>query len=75
MHQEIPTRSNAFRDEQESDQHARAIQKLANELQLPADEVKRCYTAILEGMKETAKVKAFLPVLVSRSVKERLRHR
>lgn len=72
MNQEVPARANVFLGEKEYDQHIRAIQKLAQELHLPHDEIERCYTAILEVLKKDAKVKAFLPVLVSRSVKERL---
>jgi len=75
MNQEIPVRANAFLDEKEYDQHTRAIQKLAQELQLPTDEIERYYTDILDVLKKDAKVKAFLPVLVSRSVKERLQRR
>ncbi|HUI68776.1 MAG TPA: DUF3562 domain-containing protein [Nitrospirota bacterium] len=67
--------SNPLSDEKEYDQHARAIQKLAQELGVPVEEVSRPYREILEVLKKEAKVRAFLPVLVSRSVKERLRQR
>jgi uncharacterized protein (DUF2126 family) len=59
----------------DQDQHARAIQKLAQELGVPVEEVNRSYRETLDKLKKDAKVKAFLPVLVSRSVKERLRQR
>ncbi|HUI68259.1 MAG TPA: DUF3562 domain-containing protein [Nitrospirota bacterium] len=62
-------------DEKEYDQHARAIQKLALELGVPVEEVNSLYREILEVFKREAKVRAFLPILVSRSVKERLRQR
>lgn len=75
MNQDIPVRANLFRDEKEYDQHARAIQKLVQELLLPPDEIQQCYTSVLDVLKKDAKVKAFLPVLVSRSVKERLQHK
>jgi len=75
MNPEMAARANVFFGEQENEQHARAIQKLAQELHLPHDEIERCYTAILDVLKKDAKVKAFLPVLVSRSVKERLQNR
>jgi len=61
-------------DEKEVDQHSRAIQKLAQELQLPADEIRQYYMADLDVLKKEARIRAFLPVLVSRSVKARLRH-
>jgi uncharacterized protein (DUF2126 family) len=66
---------NTLADEKEYDQHARAIQKLAQELGVPVEEVNRSYREILEVLKREAKVRAFLPILVSRSVKERLRQR
>ncbi|HTP04252.1 MAG TPA: DUF3562 domain-containing protein [Nitrospirota bacterium] len=66
---------NPLEDKKEYDQHARAIQKLAQELGVPVEEVNRPYREILEVLKKEAKVRAFLPILVSRSVKERLRQR
>lgn len=62
-------------DEKEYGQHARAIQKLAQELGVPVEEVNRSYWEILEVLKKEAKVRAFLPILVSRNVKERLQQR
>jgi flagellar biosynthesis protein FlhB len=61
--------------EKEYGQHARAIQKLAQELGVPVEEVNRSYREFLEVLKKEAKVSAFLPILVSRNVKERLRQR
>jgi flagellar biosynthesis protein FlhB len=61
--------------EKEYGHHARAIQKLAQELGVPVEEVNRSYREILEVLKKEAKVSAFLPILVSRNVKERLRQR
>jgi transcription initiation factor TFIIIB Brf1 subunit/transcription initiation factor TFIIB len=66
---------NPLADEKEYGQHARAIQKLAQELGVPVEEVNRSYREILDVLKKDAKVRAFLPILVSRSVKERLRQR
>jgi hypothetical protein len=62
-------------DEKEYGQHARAIQKLVQELGVPVEEVNRSYREILDVLKKDAKVRAFLPILVSRIVKERLQHR
>jgi hypothetical protein len=59
-------------DEKEYGQHARAIQKLVQELGVPVEEVNRSYREILDVLKKDAKVRAFLPILVSRIVKERL---
>lgn len=66
---------NPLEDEKEYGQHARAIQNLAQELGVPVEEVNRSYREILEVLKKEAKVKAFLPIIVSRIVKERLRQR
>ncbi len=64
--------NNPDRNEKERDQHARAIQRLAQELDFPAEEIARSYTEILEVLKKDATVRTFLPILVSRFVKERL---
>jgi len=62
-------------DEKEYGQHERAIQKLVKELGVPAEEVNRSYREILNVLKKDAKVRVFLPVLVSRIVKERIQRR
>jgi hypothetical protein len=62
-------------DEKEHDQHARAIRRLAQELGVPAEEVCRSYQEILSALKKGATVRTYLPILVSRNVKERLRQR
>ncbi len=59
----------------ENGQHDRAIQKLAQELGVPVEDVTRSYREVLDGLNKDATVKAFLPILVSRCVKERLQHR
>jgi uncharacterized protein (DUF2126 family) len=75
MPEQIVKNDNLLADDKEYDQHARAIQKLAQELGVPVEEVNRSYREILEVLKREAKVRAFLPILVSRSVKEKLRQR
>jgi hypothetical protein len=74
MDQKPAIPSGVLSDEKEVDQHSRAIQKLAHELQMPTDEIRQYYMSVLDVLKKEAKIRAFLPVLVSRSVKERLRH-
>jgi hypothetical protein len=59
----------------DNDQHVRAIDRLVNELGMRAENVNRCYREVLEELKKDAKVKAFLPILVSMGVKERLQQR
>ncbi|HXY55530.1 MAG TPA: DUF3562 domain-containing protein [Nitrospirota bacterium] len=61
-------------DEKDHGQHARAIQKLAQELGISVEEVSGLYRDILEVLKKDAKIRIFLPIIVSRIVKERLQH-
>ena len=56
-------------------QHVHAIDRLVNELGIPAEEVNRSYREILDELKKDVKVKAFLPILVSQGVKERLKQK
>jgi isopentenyldiphosphate isomerase len=55
------------------DLNAAAVQKLAQELGLPAEVVQRTYEEVLEQMKKEATIRTFLPILVSRHVREQLR--
>ena len=75
MYEQNVKNADSNADEKEYGQHERAIQKLVQELGVPVEEVNRSYNEILELLKKEAKVRAFLPVIVSRLVKERLRHR
>jgi uncharacterized protein (DUF2126 family) len=59
-------------DEKEIYQHIRAIDKLVNELGVPAEVVNQSYQEILTDLRKDVKMSAFLPVLVSRCVKGRL---
>jgi hypothetical protein len=59
-------------DEQECCLHLRAIYKLAHELGVPAEVVNQSYQETLADLRKDIKGTAFLPVLVSRCVKERL---
>jgi len=52
--------------------HFRAIQMLANEFSIPEGEVQALYEMMLGSLKETARVKDFLAILVSRNVKDRI---
>ncbi len=75
MNEELIPNAGTLRDEKEHEQHIRAIERLVQELRVPADEIQRSYMEILADFKKEAKVRSFLPVLVSRSVKERLQRR
>lgn len=56
----------------DNDEHVRAIDRLVSELGMPAEEINQSYREVLEELKKEIKVKAFLPILVSRVVKGRL---
>ncbi len=75
MNEELIPNAGTLYDEKEHDQHNRAIERLAQELRVPTDEIQRSYMEILADLKKEAKVRAFLPVLVSRCVKERFQRR
>ncbi len=75
MIEESSVKINTLHDEKENDQHAHAIQKLAQELHMSPEEIRPAYMGILAALRKDAKIRVFLPLLVSRSVKEQLRHR
>ncbi len=58
--------------DKDNEQHVRAIDKLVLELRIPAEVVNKSYREVLEELKKDIKVKAYLPILVSRVVKQRL---
>ncbi|MCK9418380.1 MAG: hypothetical protein M0R70_03260 [Nitrospirae bacterium] len=58
--------------DKENEPHVRAIDGIAHELGISAEEVNNSYREVLEELKKDIKVKAFLPILVSRVVKQRL---
>jgi hypothetical protein len=57
---------------EDNELHVRAIDRLVHELGISAEEVNRSYREVLEELNKDNKVKAFLPILVSKGVKERL---
>jgi uncharacterized protein DUF3562 len=75
MIEEGSVNSETLHDEKENDQHTHAIQKLAQELHMSAEEIRPSYMGILAALRKDAKIRVFLPLLVSRSVKEQLRHK
>lgn len=72
MVKHIVNGTNQQLNEQEQVQHVRAIDRLALELELPAELVYQSYREILADLQKDSRVKAVLPILVSRSLKERL---
>jgi hypothetical protein len=59
--------------EDEKRQHWRAIEGVARDMQRPVDEVRSLYEAELATLRQEARVKDFLSVLASRSVRLRLK--
>ncbi len=57
--------------DKDNEQHVRAIDRLVSELGVSAEEVNTSYREVLEELKKDIKVHAFLPILVSRVVKQR----
>jgi hypothetical protein len=64
-----PSRRSYNRD---NELHVRAIDRLVHELGISAEEVNSTYRELLEELKKDIQAKAFLPMLVSSGVKERL---
>lgn len=50
--------------------HAQAIQMLALDLDRPLEEIRRNYETMLCSLKEGAKIKEYLVILVSRKVRD-----
>jgi hypothetical protein len=53
--------------------HTSAIQMLAREFEMSVEEIQGLYETMLGSLKETARVKDFLAVLVSRYVKDMIK--
>jgi predicted transcriptional regulator len=62
-----------YENEAEEKRHFLAMQTLANVLKVPLADVIEPYEKSLRELKETAKVKDFMAVLISRDVKESLK--
>jgi transcription initiation factor TFIIIB Brf1 subunit/transcription initiation factor TFIIB len=58
--------------DKDNEPHVRAIDRLVNELGISAEEVNKSYREVLEELNKDIKIKAFLPILVSRVVRQRL---
>jgi hypothetical protein len=73
MHNYLATDFSRHAYDKDNDQHVRAIDRLVHELGMPAEDVNSVYREVLAELKKDAGVKAFLPVLASLGVQERLR--
>ncbi len=64
-----------YENEKEGKLHRNAIQTLVRETRMPGDIVCSLYESVFERLKHHAKIKEFLPIFVSREVKDILLHR
>jgi len=62
-----------YEDESERLRHLNAMQIVAMHAGSPIEEVAKLYEKVLEGFKGSAKIRDFLPILVSKRVKDLLR--
>ncbi|HUO77901.1 MAG TPA: DUF3562 domain-containing protein [Thermodesulfovibrionales bacterium] len=53
--------------------HSSAIRMLAREFNVPEEEIQALYETMLSSLKESARIKDYLAVLVSRNVKDMIR--
>jgi len=58
-----------YENDTDRKQHSRAIQMLAKDLHIPEEEIKILYEKTLASIKERARIKDYLAILVSRNVK------
>ncbi len=64
-----------YKNEMEGKLHLNAIQSLVRETGMPAEAVSSLYESVLARLKHHARIKEYLPILVSREVKDILLHR
>jgi len=58
-----------YENDTDRKQHSTAIQRLAKDLRIPEEEVQQLYETMLCTLKEKARIKDYLVILVTRSVK------
>lgn len=59
-----------YENEEQRKQHLRAIQTLIKEVRRPDDEITHLYYVVLQEYEKEAKIKIFLPILISKRIKE-----
>jgi hypothetical protein len=62
-----------YENDTDQKQHSRAIQTLAKDLSMPEKEIQILYETMLCSLKERARIKDFLVILVSRNVRDSIR--
>lgn len=63
-----------YNDVQDREKHRNVMQSIADELDRPMYEIAGMYEAILKDLRAQAAIDDYLPVLVSKRVKEAYRH-
>jgi len=61
-------------EEAEKKKHQQSMEELCRFLNMPLEQIAKAYLQELDVMKRTARIKDYLPILVSRKVKNFLRH-
>jgi hypothetical protein len=69
---EIMSDLTLYEDEAEQRQHFGAIQRLVRDVRSPEEEIRPVYEDVLKEFKSEARIKTYLPILVSKKVKELL---
>lgn len=64
-----------YENDVEQEQHAEAIRRLARELFIPESDIRRLYEIRLKCIKNGARIRDYLVVLVSRRVKDAVRNK
>lgn len=62
-----------YENDAERDLHYRAMRRLSRESGVSEGEIQRLYEELLCGLRERARVRDYLAILVSRNVKDMLR--
>ncbi len=70
---EIMLRHQLYLDSRDQIAHLNQIQRLANDLQRPIPEIVPLYEDVLEDLRAYARVPDFLPIMVSKKVREHCR--
>ena len=72
-HTEIMLRPHLYLDGKDQIKHLSQIHWLANDLQRPITDIVPVYEDVLETLRAYARIPDFLPVIVSKKVRERCR--
>jgi hypothetical protein len=65
-----PYRESLYADESDRKRHAGSMRAVANDVERPVDEIAQVYESVLEHLKTQARIEDYLPILVSKKVRE-----